>query len=345
MNKHLPVLVTLLTFGSFGVDGDDGNYILFDGTNFNSLVAQITKTEKPIKDKWMKDSEYQELLKEFNSQNRNHTKLYKVNLGQIRVPCSEYSPVCYDIERENLIINIGKSDHEETFNRESEWDSYEGQTALQKNLGTSTSVMKTDTKQDRLIIQNSYMRNIAVSIPIEEIKNNEEAFEVFVIFSIDFLDNHDLKHRKIDYKAPDISSPWERSLYSRDIFGKFLGFLINKDGMHFKTIPLNETFTPLYKVTPVYPRKAIKKNIMGYANTSFTILKDGSVTDVSFIEGGCSNKIDDKYAFIDVYQCDLFKKTSIKAAKLLKFPKQETNFEGITHKFTYMLEGANSSNQ
>lgn len=326
--------------------GDDEKYIRFNGATFNKLVAQLTKIEKPIKDKWMKDSEYQELLNEFNSQNSNLENLYKVNLGQIWVPCIEYFPVCYDIEREYLIINIGKySDHEETFNSDSEWDSYEGQTALQKNLGTSTSVMKTDTKQDRLIIQNSYKRNISVSIPIEEIKNNEEAFEVFVIFSIDFLDNHELEHRRIDYKAPDISSPWERNLYSRDIFGKFLGFLINKDGMHYKTIPLNETFTPLNKVAPVYPRKAFKKNIMGYANTSFTILKDGSVTDVSFIEGGCSKKIDDKYNFIDVYQCDLFKKTSINAAKLLKFPKQETIIEGITHKFTYVLEGAISSNE
>ncbi len=46
-------------------------------------------------------------------------------------------------------------------------------------------------------------------------------------------------------------------------------------------------YIPLFKVTPIYPRRAQERGIMGYAIVAFTITETGTVEDVVSLEGWC----------------------------------------------------------
>ena len=49
-------------------------------------------------------------------------------------------------------------------------------------------------------------------------------------------------------------------------------------------------YIPLFKVVPIYPRRAQERGTMGYALVEFTITDSGSVEDAVTIEGYCSSK-------------------------------------------------------
>ena len=44
-------------------------------------------------------------------------------------------------------------------------------------------------------------------------------------------------------------------------------------------------YIPLFKVTPIYPRRAQERGIMGYAVVSFTITETGTVENPEPLEG------------------------------------------------------------
>ncbi|MDA8780923.1 energy transducer TonB [Gammaproteobacteria bacterium] len=320
----------------------------FDQYTFEELLSEIQSLEKPIKDKWMKDSDYRELLSKFKNETNNIRRIYKVNLGEISVPCRDYGSICYDVENENVrIISSKYSDFKKVFNKDSKNTNYEGQTVLQQNIGTSSNVLKTEINQDRLTIRNSKDRRFYVPLALEDIKGKESSYDAFFIFSVDLLDEHTLEHRRTDYKEATISSPWEVITYSRTIQGTYMGIALEKNNKVISSTLKPAGFNgfkspqpfPLYKVTPVYPRKAMAKDIMGSALVEFTVLQDGSVKNVKYVEGsGLCAKERDRDGFIDPYECKLFNKTAIQAAKKLTFPKQENELHNVTHKFTYVLE-------
>jgi hypothetical protein len=320
----------------------------FDQYTFEELLSEIQSLEKPIKDKWMKDSDYRELLSEFKNETNNIRRIYKVNLGEISVPCRDYGSICYDVENENVrIISSKYSDFKKVFNKDSKNTNYEGQTVLQQNIGTSSNVLKTETYQDRLIIKNSNDRRFALPVALEDIKGKESSYDAFFIFSVDLLDEHTLEHRRTDYKEATISSPWEVITYSRTIQGTYMGIALEKDNEVISSTLKSADFKrfnspiplPFYNVIAVYPRKAMARDIMGSAVVQFTILKDGSVKNIKYVEGsGLCAKERDRDGFIDPYECKLFNKTSTKAAKKLTFTKQENELHNVPHKFTYFLE-------
>ena len=49
-------------------------------------------------------------------------------------------------------------------------------------------------------------------------------------------------------------------------------------------------YIPLFKVVPIYPRRAQERGTMGYALVSFTITETGSVENAVPVEGYCSSK-------------------------------------------------------
>ena len=344
----LSILIGFQTSANEEVGSSDYQPVNFNQDTFKELVTEIQALEKPIKDEWMKESDYQELLSKFKNETNAIRRIYKVNLGAISVPCDDYDSVCFDVENENVrIISSKYSDFKKVFNRDSKNTNYEGQTVLQQNIGTSSNVLKTETYQDRLIIKNSNDRRFAIPVALEDIKGKASSYDAFFIFSVDLLDEHNLEHRRTDYKEATISSPWEVITYSRTIQGTYMGIALEKNNevisSTLKPAGVNGFKSPqplhLYKVTPVYPRKARSKDIIGIAVVEFTVLKDGSVKNVKYVEGsGLCAKERDRDGFIDPYECKLFNKTSIQAAKKLTFSKQENEFNNVEHKFTYLLE-------
>ncbi len=100
-------------------------------------------------------------------------------------------------------------------------------------------------------------------------------------------------------------------------------------------------YIPLFKVVPIYPRRAQERGTMGYALVEFTITETGSVMNVKPIEGYCSNS-DPSDPFTEFRPCTIFNSTSTRAALKLKYKPKIINgkavpVEGVTHKFTYIL--------
>ena len=112
--------------------------------------------------------------------------------------------------------------------------------------------------------------------------------------------------------------------------------ILEKDGRPY--VNLNPTYYPLYKVIPVYPRKARNKKLGGYVVTSFTIQKNGSVKNIKVIEGFCSSAKYEYGKFEETYECDLFNKSAIKATKKLSYPKQDQAINNAEHRFTFVFE-------
>ena len=101
-------------------------------------------------------------------------------------------------------------------------------------------------------------------------------------------------------------------------------------------------YIPLFKVVPIYPRRAQERVTMGYALVEFTITDSGSVEDAVTIEGYCSSKRpDDPEA--EFRPCSMFNSASARAAIKLKYkPKivdgKAVPVEGVLHRFTYILD-------
>ena len=101
-------------------------------------------------------------------------------------------------------------------------------------------------------------------------------------------------------------------------------------------------YIPLFKVIPIYPRRAQERVTMGYALVEFTITDSGSVEDAKTIEGYCSSKRPDDPE-VEFRPCSMFNSASARAAIKLKYkPKivdgKAVPVEGVLHRFTYILD-------
>ena len=99
-------------------------------------------------------------------------------------------------------------------------------------------------------------------------------------------------------------------------------------------------YIPLFKVTPIYPRRAQERGIMGYAVVSFTITETGTVENAEPLEGMCGDPTNPETVF---RPCSIFNKSAKLAALKLKYSPTIINGEtveqqNITHKFTYILQ-------
>ena len=77
-------------------------------------------------------------------------------------------------------------------------------------------------------------------------------------------------------------------------------------------------YIPLFKVVPIYPRRAQERGTMGYALVEFTITDTGSVENAQTIEGYCSSKRPDDPE-VQFRPCSMFNSASARAALKLKY--------------------------
>ena len=101
-------------------------------------------------------------------------------------------------------------------------------------------------------------------------------------------------------------------------------------------------YIPLFKVVPIYPRRAQERGTMGYALVEFTITDTGSVENAQTIEGYCSSKRPDD-PDVQFRPCSMFNSASARAALKLKYkPKivdgRAVPVDGVLHRFTYILD-------
>ena len=99
-------------------------------------------------------------------------------------------------------------------------------------------------------------------------------------------------------------------------------------------------YIPLFKVQPIYPRRALERGTQGYAITPFTITESGTVEDAVALEGYCGDPDDPNTQF---RECSIFNSASVRASLKLKYkPKivdgKATPVENVLHRFTFKLD-------
>jgi protein TonB len=98
-------------------------------------------------------------------------------------------------------------------------------------------------------------------------------------------------------------------------------------------------YIPLFKVQPIYPRRAQERGTQGFALVSFTITETGTVEDAQALEGYCGDPTGPES---EMRPCSIFNSASARAALKLKYkPKivdgKATPVEGVLHKFTFVM--------
>lgn len=98
-------------------------------------------------------------------------------------------------------------------------------------------------------------------------------------------------------------------------------------------------YIPLFKVQPIYPRRAQERGTEGFAIVSFTITESGTVENASALEGYCG---DPEGPEEEMRPCTIFNSASSRAALKLKYkPKivdgKATAVDGVLHRFTFIM--------
>ena len=98
-------------------------------------------------------------------------------------------------------------------------------------------------------------------------------------------------------------------------------------------------YIPLFKVQPIYPRRAQERGTQGYAIVSFTITESGTVENAKALEGYCG---DPQGPETEMRPCSIFNSASARAALKLKYkPKivdgKATSVDGDLHRFTFIM--------
>ena len=98
-------------------------------------------------------------------------------------------------------------------------------------------------------------------------------------------------------------------------------------------------YIPLFKVQPIYPRRAQERGTEGFAIVSFTITESGTVENATTLEGYCG---DPEGPEEEMRPCSIFNSASSRAALKLKYkPKivdgKATAVDGVLHRFTFIM--------
>lgn len=98
-------------------------------------------------------------------------------------------------------------------------------------------------------------------------------------------------------------------------------------------------YIPLFKVQPIYPRRAQERGTQGFSIVSFTITESGSVENAVAIEGYCGDPTGPES---EMRPCSMFNSASAAAALKLKYkPKivdgNATAVNDVLHRFTFIM--------
>ncbi len=99
-------------------------------------------------------------------------------------------------------------------------------------------------------------------------------------------------------------------------------------------------YIPLFKVQPVYPRRAQERGIEGYVIVAFTITESGTIQNPYIIEGKCRSSNNRDGAYND---CTTFNSSTLRAAMKLKYKPtvrdgKTVAVDDVPHKYTFELE-------
>ena len=99
-------------------------------------------------------------------------------------------------------------------------------------------------------------------------------------------------------------------------------------------------YIPLFKVQPIYPRRAKERNMEGYVIVAFTITESGTIEEPYVIEGMCRSAANREGSF---RECTMFNSATIRAASKLKYKPtvrdgRAVAVSDVPHKFSFELE-------
>tara|TARA_B100000674_G_scaffold486763_1_gene495902 strand:- start:442 stop:1071 length:630 start_codon:yes stop_codon:yes gene_type:complete len=99
-------------------------------------------------------------------------------------------------------------------------------------------------------------------------------------------------------------------------------------------------YIPLFKVQPIYPRRAKERNTEGYVVVAFTITESGTIENAYVMEGKCRSASNRDGQYRD---CTMFNSATLRAATKLKYKPtirdgRAVAVEDVPHKFTFELE-------
>ena len=99
-------------------------------------------------------------------------------------------------------------------------------------------------------------------------------------------------------------------------------------------------YIPLFKVQPIYPRRAKERNMEGYVIVAFTITESGTIEEPYVMEGKCRSAANREGQF---NECSMFNSATLRAASKLKYKPTVRDGRAVAvtdvpHKFSFELE-------
>jgi hypothetical protein len=303
---------------SYSIDTKD--YIRYEVNKISSLI--------PNKDIWMKTSEYNTIYNNFISDLPKNEFIYKVKLD-INIPCDRSIGVCYNVDDEKLefrkisrhasnIINNSNIKLTSFYpNKISVPRDY-----LKKNINYSNLYAFIRTDINKIAFFPDKSNSDIIDIILIEPNGNIAASTNFSFLTKSYFNSNEvnsLENFESDYPIS----------FRNDILRKTYSSSAN----------IFE-YIPLFKVQPIYPRRALERGTQGYAITSFTITESGTVENAVALEGYCGDSEDPNAV---MRECSIFNSASVRASLKLKYkPKivdgKPTPVENVLHRFTFKLD-------
>lgn len=364
--------------GSFLI-GKDEVYPVFKQSSFQDIKKQIDNwsipKEPPTRSEWMKADEYEKVLNDFNSSLTKDYILYVIEIGLATCNTSNtlVNVGCYDVDDEVFYIN---SVNDNTVNLSQDFLINKTSTSSSRYNVDGASIDVYDVEiinqeYESLSVDKINNNFYQVNVPynFDYVRDNFYLFNLYALVRIP-LNKSILTQDKILARDATLANPQE-IIHNKEIINtSFESYLLTHDGRIIENFGSTEgsnvkdgsmnvseqinakasssdqamidsDIVPLFKITPIYPRRAATRGIMGYAILLFDINESGSVENVRVVEGYCSDK-DPNDPRAELNSCTTFNSTSEKAALKLKYKPRIVNgrpvrAENISHKFTYIL--------
>ena len=269
---------------------------------------------RPKKDKWMKTSEFTTIYNNFISDLPKNEVIYKVEL-KINMPCGRSIGVCYNVDNEELEFR-----------------------KISRHVG--------------ILLNNSNIKLTSynpkkISVPRDYLKKNIDYANLYAFIKTDINkiaffpedSNSDIIDVILIEPNGNIAASSKFSFLTKSFFNnnKISG-IENLDNTYKQSVNSLE-YIPLFKVQPIYPRRALERGTQGYAITSFTITESGTVENAVVLEGYCG----DPDFPNQMRECSIFNSASVNASLKLKYMPQlvhgkPTPVENILHRFTFKVD-------
>lgn len=365
--------------GSFLI-GKDEVYPVFKQSSFQDIKKQIDNwsipKEPPTRSEWMKADEYEKVLNEFNSSLTKDYILYVIEIGLATCNTSNtlVNVGCYDVDDEVFYIN---SVNDSTVNLSQDFLINKTSTSSSRYNVDGASIDVYDVEiinqeYESLSVDKINNNFYQVNVPynFDYVRDNFYLFNLYALVRIP-LNKSILTQDKILARDATLANPQE-IIHNKEIINtSFESYLLTHDGRIIENFGSTEgsnvkdgsmnvseqinakasssdqamidsDIAPLFKIIPIYPRRAATRGIMGYAILLFDINESGSVENVRVVEGYCSDK-DPNDPRAELNSCTTFNSASERAALKLKYAPRIVNgrpvrAENISHKFTYILE-------